>query len=160
MRIFYLPTPEVLSPPRHRVTLCVWDKEAGTVDTRTVSQGGTLADGTLSVRVDETAATLPTLADLARTLALSQRAGQPPPPRYRVVPPSQLELPSGTLWPIAPDPERQALFDPLPGSVGMVSFLDNVISDLTAAPREKQFARILRRLVRRLRQREGGQADD
>ena len=151
MRVYYLTASE--APNRHRILAAVWERDYVAFD------ASVLAPHQIIV-VDEADVNLPELRALAKTLALTPRPGQPPPPRWRAAPPNQLERPDGSLWPPVANPERTALFQPLPGPIGMIAFLDAIIGDALTTPREKQLARLVRRLVRRLRQREHGAADD
>lgn len=160
MRVYYLPNPE--APNRHRILAAVWERNYADFD------DSTMVAGRLVLEVDESDANLPELLAFARAFQAVARPGQPPPPRWRVAPPDQLERPNATLWTPEANAERQALFAAMPtgNGSGMVVRLaqirDGVVGSTLAQTQAavRDLAIIQLRLLRRLRQREHGTADD
>jgi len=120
------------------------------------------------LEIDETPANLPELLAFDRSFSAARRPGQPPPPRWRVAPPGQLERPDATLWTPEASTERQALFTAMPtgNMLGMVARLvqirDNVVGATLAQTQAavRDLAIVQLRTLRRLRQRDHGGADD
>lgn len=164
MRFYYQPTEE--EPGRRRFSLAVADRDFAREAPRTISAGGTLADGSGVLFVDEeVAGNAAVIAGILRWLA-PRSPGSPLPPRYRAAPPSQIELPDLTLFTPLANVERQAVFDPLSGGQGLVARLDQIrtsVQGSTLAQTQtavRDLAIILYRVLRRLRQREGASPDD
>lgn len=167
MRFYYQPIDD--SPGRRRFSLAVSDEEYARDAPKFVSQGGTVADGSGFIYVkSDVPGNQAVIAGVLRWLG--RQAGQPLPPRYRAAPPSQIELPDETLFtpqtgPVT-NPDRQALFDPLPGGMGLVARLDQIRTNviglnlLQTQTAVRDLTIILYRLLRRLRQREGESPDD
>lgn len=158
MRFYYQPVEE--APGRRRFSLAVSDRDYVREAPRTQSQGGTLADGSGFVYVDEEVdGNRAVIAGVLRWLG--RAAGQPLPPRYRAAPPGQIELPNLMLWTPGTNPERQSLFDTLANGSGLVEKLgqirDNVVGSTLAQTQAavRDLAVIVYRVLRRLRQREG-----
>ena len=152
MRIYYHSVPEATSPNRHKIVAAVWESDYPAFDDREQSSGGPLPDGRLVLRIDETRTNMPPLIALARSLTMPRRPGRPTPPRYRVRPPDAIELPDDTYWVPETNLDRRGLLDPLPSGTVPLTRCTEIINDAAATAREKDLARMVRRLLLRVAQ--------
>lgn len=159
--LYYLKAPVPPTADRHRITLCLFDHEERLHDR--AAAGFEPAQHGVFGFDEEVAENLAVVRLLKRSLVPAPPV--PPPWRFVSSGGGRLERPDGTLWTPAVLPERAMLFQDLPAepplrAMGMVAFLDSVIGQAATTPRDRQVCRILKCILRRLRQRDGGRSDD
>lgn len=113
---------------------------------------------------DDLPANWPEIRLLLRSLSPPPRVRPDAPPPARAwrlrAADSAILRSNGSVWAPAVNPERAALFLALPGVGPLVTYWTGVANDAAQPAAIRQAARTFLRLVRRGRQREGGQPDD